>query len=195
MTFPSETSRAWVDVDLAALAANARTIAAVSGSRLLPRVKANGYGLGAVEVARALEPLDPWGFGVASIDEATALRAAGITRPLLLVTPLLPQWIDRCLQLDLRPAIGDRAALQAWTGQTERPFHLEIDTGMSRAGIRWDDRASLDRLSGIVAKATGWEGIFTHFLAAESDADTTIRQWDRFQEVVASLPRRPALVH
>ena len=59
MTFPSDTSRAWVDVDLAALVANARTVAAVSGSRLLPMVKANGYGLGAVEVARALESVDP----------------------------------------------------------------------------------------------------------------------------------------
>ena len=66
MTFSPETTRAWVDVDLAALVANARTVAAVSGSRLLPMVKANGYGLGAVEVARALESLDPWGFGVAS---------------------------------------------------------------------------------------------------------------------------------
>src|SRR3954454_16334872 len=103
MTFPSETSRAWVDVDLAALAANARRVAAVSGSRLLPMVKANGYGLGAVEVARALQPLDPWGFGVASIDEAEVLRTAGITQPLLVVTPLMPQWIARYLELDLRP--------------------------------------------------------------------------------------------
>jgi alanine racemase len=195
MTFPSDTSRAWVDVDLAALAANARTIAAVSGSRLLPMVKANGYGLGAVDVARALESLDPWGFGVASVDEAAALRAAGITRPLLLVTPLMPQWIDRCLQLDLRPAIGDPVALQAWTGQTERPFHLEVDTGMSRAGIRWDDGASLNAVRGWLSKASGWEGIFTHFLAAESDADMTVRQWDRFQGVLESMPRRPALVH
>jgi alanine racemase len=195
MTFPSETSRAWVDVDLAALAANARTVAAVSGSRLLPMVKANGYGLGAVEVARALESLDPWGFGVASVDEASTLREAGITRPLLLVTPLMPQWIERCVQLDLRPAIGDPVALQAWTRRTDRPFHLEVDTGMSRAGIRWDDRAALEAVRGSLGNAAAWEGIFTHFLAAESDADMTVRQWDRFQEVLESLPRRPPLVH
>jgi alanine racemase len=195
MTFPSETLRAWVDVDLAALVANARTVAAVSGSRLLPMVKANGYGLGAVEVARALESVDPWGFGVASVDEAAALRAAGITRPVLVVTPLVPQWIEPCLQLDLRPAIGDVATLHAWTARTERPFHVEVDTGMSRAGVRWDDRAALDVLRGALQTSPGWEGIFTHFLAAESDADTTVRQWDRFHGVVESLPRRPALVH
>ena len=92
-TFSAETARAWVDVDLAALVANARKVAAVSGSRLLPMVKANGYGLGAVEVARALEVVSPWGFGVASIEEGESLRSAGITRPILVATPLIPQWI------------------------------------------------------------------------------------------------------
>src|SRR3954447_1694065 len=107
MTFPSETIRAWVDVDLAALVANARTVAAISGSRLLPMVKANGYGLGAVEVARALEVVDPWGFGVASVDEAESLRSAGITRPILVMTPFLSAEIEHYLKWDLRPSIGD----------------------------------------------------------------------------------------
>ena len=70
--------RAWVDVDLDALTANARRVAEVSGARLMPMVKANGYGLGAVAVARALERTDPWGFGVAAIEEGAELRAAGI---------------------------------------------------------------------------------------------------------------------
>ena len=50
MPASSAPARAWVDVDLGALVANARTVATISGSRLLPMVKANGYGLGAVEV-------------------------------------------------------------------------------------------------------------------------------------------------
>ena len=87
--FAPETTRAWVDVDLAALVTNARRVAAISGSRLLPMVKANGYGLGAIEVAKALEPLDPWGFGVATVEEGAWLRAAGISRPILVVSPLL----------------------------------------------------------------------------------------------------------
>jgi alanine racemase len=195
MTFSPETTRAWVDVDLAALVANARTVAAVSGSRLLPMVKANGYGLGATEVARALESVDPWGFGVASLDEARLLRGSGITRPILVLTPLLPQCIEQYLDLDLRPSIGDVSALESWVARGGRPFHVEVDTGMSRAGIRWDDRASLSRLASLLQTAPGWEGAFTHFLAAESDADATGRQWDRFQEVLRTLPRRPALIH
>jgi alanine racemase len=195
MTFSPETIRAWVDVDLAALVANARTVAAVSGSRLLPMVKANGYGLGAVPVARALESVDPWGYGVASTEEGGALRAGGIRRPILVVTPLVPQAIERHLELDLRPTIGDSSALAAWIARSERPFHLEIDTGMSRAGVRWSDSAELGQVSAALASAPGWEGVFTHFLAAESDTEITDRQWDRFQQVVRSLPRRPSLIH
>jgi alanine racemase len=195
MTFSLETTRAWVDVDLAALTANARTVAAVSGSRLLPMVKANGYGLGAAQVARALEAVDPWGFGVASLEEGAALRAAGITRPILLVTPLVPQWIEQCLSLGLRPSIGDVSTLESWIGRSAQPFHLEIDTGMSRAGLRWNDSASLNRSATLLRNATGWEGAFTHFLASESDLGGTQRQWDRLHEALRTLPRRPPLIH
>jgi len=194
-SFSPETTRAWVDVDLAALVANARKVALVSGSRLLPMVKANGYGLGAVEIARALEAVDPWGYGVAAIEEGQSLRAAGITRPILVATPLLPYSIQRYLELDLRPAIGDPAALDAWISRTERPFHLEIDTGMSRAGVRWNDRSELESIRGRLRGASGWEGVFTHFLDAESDAAGTALQWDRFQETLETLPSRPALLH
>jgi alanine racemase len=195
MTFSPETTRAWVDVDLAALVANARTVAAVSGSRLLPMVKANGYGLGATEVARALEALDPWGFGVASVDEGRVLRASGITRPILVMTPLQPQAIRQYLDLDLRPSIGDVSALESWIATGSKPFHVEVDTGMSRAGVRWDDRASVSRIATLLPAAKGWEGAFTHFLAAESDLDGTSRQWDRFHEVLRVLPGRPPLIH
>jgi alanine racemase len=194
-TISPETTRAWVDVDLTALLANARKVADVSGARLLPMVKANGYGLGAVEVARALEAVDPWGFGVASLDEAAGLRSAGIGRPLLVATPLIPQWIPRYLELDLRPAIGDPVALDAWVSRSHRPFHLEIDTGMSRAGVRWNDQPALERVGAVLRSAAGWEGVFTHFVDAESDPATTALQWQRFEQILASLPRRPSIVH
>ena len=195
MTFSPETTRAWVDVDLAALVANARTVATVSGSRLLPMVKANGYGLGAVEVARALESVDPWGFGVASTAEGEELRAAGIARPILVLTPLHSEWIDDYLRFDLRPSIGDVSALETWTARSSRPFHIEIDSGMSRAGVRWDDRSSISRLGALLATSPGWEGVFTHFHSAESDPGATRQQWERFQNVVRALPGRPPLTH
>ena len=123
MTSSPDTARAWVDIDLDALVANARAVVAACGSRLLPMLKANGYGLGAVPVARALESLDPWGFGIATPEEAAALRADGITRPLLLTSPLAPEWIAPSLELGLRPAIGDPTSLRSWLARGDHHPH------------------------------------------------------------------------
>ena len=195
MTTSPATARAWVDIDLGALVANARTVAAACGTRLLPMVKANGYGLGAAQVVRALEAVDPWGFGVATAEEGAALRAAGCSRPLLVTAPLDPGSVDRHLAADLRPSIGDLEALRAWRARSDRPFHLEIDTGMARAGFRWDDRDALAAAAGEVRDAPGWEGVYTHFHSADTDPASVERQWDRFRILLASLPRRPPLIH
>ncbi len=191
-SIPDETARAWAEVDLAALVANARTVARISGARLLPMVKANGYGLGAVACVRALEALDPWGFGVATLEEGAALRAARISRPILVFTPLSPAQITDHLANDLRPVIGDEAALRAWLAAGPHPFHIEVDTGMSRTGFSWRaDSAWCELLKG----AKGWEGVFTHFHSAESDLGSVERQWERFSAVLQILPGRPPLVH
>jgi alanine racemase len=188
-------ARAWADVDLGAILANAKTVASVSQRRLLPMVKADGYGVGAVEAARALESLDPWGYGVATLVEGAELRSAGISRPIVVFSPLLAGDIDGFLRHDLRPAIGDLPALEAWTGTTDRPFHLEIDTGMARAGLQWHDTARVATALRVAAAAPGWEGVFTHFHSADTDSTATSTQWERFQHVLADLPRRPALIH
>jgi alanine racemase len=195
MTLSPETARAWVDVDLGALVANARTLAAVCGSRLLPMVKANGYGLGAVEIAAALESVDPWGYGVATVEEGAALRSAGVDRPILVVSPFVPEAGELYLAHDLRPTMGDPAALAAWCRRSSRPFHLEIDTGMSRAGIKWDDESSLAAVRQLLTAAAGFEGVFTHFHSADTDPPSADIQWERFQGVLAGLPRRPLLIH
>jgi len=192
MSIPDETARAWAEVSLDALVANARTVAEISGARLLPMVKANGYGLGAPMVARALEAVDPWGFGVATVEEGSSLRAAGITRPILVFAPLHPSLISRYLAQDLRPTICDLGALAAWSGEGGHPFHVEVDTGMSRTGFRWDDQSGWqDRLR----NAPGLEGVFTHFYAAENDSRSVDTQWKRLQQVVVSLPGKGILVH
>ena len=186
--------RAWVDVDLTAVVSNARTIANRSRGRLLPMVKANGYGLGAVRVSRALEVLEPWGFGVATPAEGAELRAAGITRPIVVFSPVVPSGLAECAAQDLRPSLGDVASLAAWL-PSGKPFHLEIDTGMARAGLRWSDGTALADAARLLAGASGWEGVFTHFHSSDTDPAATAVQWERFEMVLAALPSRPPLVH
>jgi alanine racemase len=183
-------TRAWVEVDLGALCRNAAAVAARAGVPLLPMVKADAYGLGAVRAALALESLEPWGFGVATVTEGDELRRAGITRPIIVFTPILRTEIDALRRADLTPALGDPAVIESWA-RTGRPWHLQIDTGMSRAGMRWNEIA-LHR--DLLTRARP-EGVFTHFHSAELLDDSRDAQEDRFHAALAQLPERPALVH
>lgn len=185
-------SRAWVEVSLAGVVENARTVARVAGTRLLPIVKANAYGTGAVAVARGLEQVDPWGYGVATIEEGAELRAAGIVRPVLVCTPAQPDQFETCHRLDLTPAIGQAPSLAAWLAQRpDRPCHLEIDTGMGRAGVRWDE---MDAVAGVPG-ADRIAGCFTQLHSSERDDGSAERQLERFLGAVERLPRRPGLLH
>jgi alanine racemase len=192
---PASTARIWADIDLSAVLSNARTVADASGARLLPMVKAGAYGLGAVPIARTLERLGPWGYGVATLEEGVELRMAGITRPVVVFTPLQAGAHQHYLDHDLRPVIGELETLREWVGRSHRPFHVEIDTGMARAGFRWNDVATLVAVAGILGPVEGWEGLCTHFHSADENFRSLDDQWERFEQVIRALPKRPPLLH
>lgn len=183
-------ARAWVEVDLGAIRRNAARIARRAGVPILPMIKADGYGLGASAVVRALEPADPWGYGVATVAEGAELRRAGVGRPILVFTPACREEFDAARAARLTLALGDGHAIVAWA-RAGGSYHLAIDTGMSRAGVRWDDVGSL----GDVLAHHPPDGAFTHFHSAERGDESRLRQEDRFRAALAALPRRPALVH
>ena len=166
-------------------------MARITGTRLLPVVKANAYGVGAVSVSRALEQVDPWGYGVATVEEGAELRDAGITRPILVFMPTRAQLFNDYDRYQLTPALGDAGSIEKWTSRGNRPFHVEIDTGMGRAGVRWDEVDELAR----VLNTPSFEGCYTHFHSAERKDGSAELQVERFQQAVGRLPRKPALLH
>lgn len=183
-------TRAWVEVDLGALCRNGAALAARAGVPLVPMVKADGYGIGGLRAALALDSLNPWGYGVATVTEGDELRRGGITRPIIVFTPILRTEIDALRRADLTPALGDPAVIESWV-RTGRPWQLQVDTGMSRAGMPWhqvgEHRALLERAAP--------QGVFTHFHSAQLDDGSRDVQERRFAEVLAVLPQRPSMVH
>ncbi|MFM7435537.1 MAG: alanine racemase, partial [Vulcanococcus sp.] len=85
--WPHPRQRAWVEVNEAALEANARRISRslAPGSSLMAVVKADGYGHGAVPVARAAATGGASCFGVATLQEGVELRQAGLQQPVLVL--------------------------------------------------------------------------------------------------------------
>jgi alanine racemase len=201
-----EQSRAWVEVDLDALRDNYRAVRAAVGPRpgIIAMVKADAYGLGVERVVRALDPLEPWGYGIATADEGAALREMGVRRPIVVFSPLPPQSVERAARAALVAAISDLDALDRWCDAATRhgplEMHVEIDTGMGRAGFDW--RQTPDWSASVRERcadgAVRWTGVFTHFHGADSpDAAPTAAQWARFQDAIAQLPvsRDDLLVH
>jgi alanine racemase len=185
--------RAWIEVDLAALLRNARAVAKHSRAPILPMVKADAYGLGAPRVVHALESIEPWGYGVATVAEGEELRAMNVHRPILVVAPVPPtvKALQAVRAARLTPALGDAQSIRMWMMMGGKDWHLAIDTGMSRAGIRWDDVGSLAE----EVRGSPPAGAFTHFHSSELDNGSVDLQTRRFRDAIATLPAEPALLH
>jgi alanine racemase len=159
----------------------------------MPMVKADAYGLGVVPVVRALESLDPWGYGVATVTEGEELRKAHIHRPVLVTAPVEPHArpMKAIRAAKLIPSFGDATSIRLWMMTGGGHWHLAIDTGMNRAGIRYDEVGSLSE----ELKACPPAGAFTHFHSSELDDGSMELQTKRFRDAIAALPTEPALLH
>ena len=183
-------SRAWLEVDLAALRRNAAALGKRAGVPIIPMIKADAYGLGAVPVARALDSLNPLAYGVATVREGEELRNAGIERTIIIFTPLHEEEMKAASDADLTPTLGCVDEIEAWKTYGS-PYHLSIDTGMARAGIPWREIASI----GASLKNNPPAGAFTHFHSAERDAASMAQQTERFRGALELLPTRPGILH
>ncbi len=194
LSYPASThDRAWLDVDLGAVRHNAAQLRARAGVPLLCMVKANSYGVGAIAVCQAIgvpfagdsaaRPEAPWGVGIATLDEAQSLRDAGCIGRIVCTTPLLARELPRARGLNVRPTLHRAPDIAHWGELGGGPWHLAIDTGMSRAGICWDLVASLRD----AIRANAPEGVLTHFHSADESVESRDEQDQRFAEALGAL--------
>jgi alanine racemase len=177
--------RAWIDVDLGALRRNAEKLQRRSGVPLIPMVKADAYGLGARAVVGALDRLEPWGYGVATVREGETLRRSGVTRNIIIFTPLLHEEFGAAHTAELIPTLGTERDIRAWEegGRMGAPYHLAIDTGMNRAGVPWREVKNLRTIVREFPPA----GAFTHLHSAELYDGSAEREEELFRQALADL--------
>ena len=154
------------------------------GARVMAVVKADGYGHGLERVARALSGADA--FGVAAIGDGLRLRAAGITRRIVVLSgPDEPADLNEFRRLKLDAVIHHDAQL-AWleADHDTRPLcvWLKIDSGMHRLGF------APERAGAVYARLQALGNIdrdivrMSHFAASdEFDNPLTRRQLERFE--------------
>jgi alanine racemase len=184
---------AWVEVDLDAVAHNTRVLAGVvAPARVLAVVKADAYGHGAVPVARTAVAAGASWLGVALAEEALALRAAGISAPVLILSEPHPAAADACAAQGIAVTVASRAGVQAFGAAGRRAgrrvaAHLKVDTGMHRQGC---DPADLPALVAFALAEPGLEveGVWSHFAVADEPARhaTTDAQLARYTAALAT---------
>jgi alanine racemase len=195
----------WVEVDRSAIQYNVSTTRRMLGQRcrLMAVVKADAYGHGAVEVAKIATSAGASYLGVATINEGIELREAGLREPILLLAEPPVESVPLLLHHHIIPSVytPDFAIAYAEVADAHNmkaPFHLAINTGMNRIGVRHDQVVEfLSQVS--FHRALELEGCFTHF--ATSDAQETLdfqRQIKRFVESMRAVEAagiNPGIVH
>jgi alanine racemase len=172
-------------IDTAALRHNLGTIRAYApGAKVMAVIKANAYGHGLVSTALALADADA--FAVARLEEGIALRAAGVSAPIVLLEGIFnaEQLAEAAhhrfelvvhdpLQIKLLEAHRDARRFVVW---------IKMDTGMNRLGFRPEAFGpALARLRALTVPALELR-VMTHLARADERSEPmTLAQVERFE--------------
>lgn len=181
-------------VDLGAIAHNVRVLREHAGrAQVMAVVKADGYGHGAAQVARAALAAGAAELGVATVDEALALRADGITAPVL--AWLHPPGIDfgPALLADVELAVSSVRQLDEVldavrrTGRTAT-VTVKVDTGLNRNGVAPAHYPSMMTAlrQAVADDAIRLRGLMSHMVHADQpESPINDLQAQRFSDALA----------
>jgi alanine racemase len=160
----------------------------VGNRLLLPAIKANAYGHGAEIIGTHLVSLGYNTLCVAHLCEAIELAEVGLTANIIILSPTLAEKSEYFVEYGFEPVLctldmAKSLSIAASKRDKKIAFHLKVDTGMGRVGIRPDEvTAFLERCRdypGIYAK-----GIMSHLPRAdEEDKNFSGNQIDIFRKV------------
>ncbi len=162
-------------------------------TKLLVLVKANAYGHGAVEFARLMEKEGADYLAVAYPVEGMELRAAGIHKPILVLTAGT-DFFDEIIDNNLEPSIPNLCSLKEFCDVLERrdikdyPVHIKLDTGMHRLGFMTSELPELKEYLSATDRVRV-KSIFSHLAAAEDPSNDafTLGQVEMFRSNATAL--------
>ncbi len=164
-----------------------------NGTRIMAMVKAFGYGSGSFEIAHLLQNAGVDYLSVAYTDEGVELRKAGISLPIMVMSPEVASF-DRMIAWKLEPELYNLRSVRLFTEMAttlktvDYPVHLKLDTGMHRLGFEEDE---MQELGALLQESSTLKvrSIFSHLAASEDPAldDFTKQQGLRFEKMSAAL--------
>ena len=184
-----------LEIDLGAIVANWRTLAAMATpAECAAVVKADGYGLGADQVAHALSNVGCSRFFVATLDEGIALRAAfGPAPDIMVFNGPMPGTAPEFAPARLIPVLNEVGQIEAWervakARKVPAPV-LHVDTGLNRLGLSPAEFAGMSGGLRLLAPRL----LISHLACADQpDHPLNASQRERFATVRRHLPAVPA---
>ena len=166
---------ATAEINLTALAHNLAQVKRFApNSKVMAVLKANAYGHGLVKIAQHLNDADA--FAVARIDEALALRAGGLTKPIVLLEGFFNKDdLPILLANNFQTIIHDGYQLAALEeAELEAPLlcWLKVNTGMHRLGIAPEQFDEFYKRLQKTPNANNTVNLMTHFACADDVNNT-----------------------
>jgi alanine racemase len=186
-----------VEIRTQALETNYKRLAefAAPHAELLAIVKANAYSHGLELCAPAAVRGGARWLGVTSVEEGIRARAVCPSARILVIAGVFPGQGEAVLEHKLTPVVWDQvhfneledAAPVAKAKAKSLPVHIEIDTGMSRQGVRVDELPEMLAHFGD-GPHLRLEGVMTHLYAAdEADGRVTGQQLSCLEKALEIL--------
>lgn len=186
-----------LEINLNALEHNLNYYKSLLGTetRIMAMVKAFSYGSGSFEIANLLEFNKVDYLAVAYADEGVALRNAGCSLPIMVMSPD-DMAFETIIQHKLEPEIFSMRILKDFDellrlkNIENYPVHLKLDTGMHRLGFMEDELEEL--ISFLLESSTmRVQTVFSHLVGSEDEEhDTfTMYQIDLFERLSDRLSK------
>jgi alanine racemase len=199
----------WAEISRHRLIENYRQLRLTAGDSadVLAVVKANAYGHGILGCAPLLVAAGAKWIGVTCVEEGVAVRAVCPQARVLVMSGLWQGEAEAVVEYQLTPLgwepfhldLLEREARARGLGPQSIPVHVEIDTGMSRQGVR-----SAEALGALLTRFTrpsplALEGVMTHFSAPEvmelGESEQQISRLGEALELITARGLRPKWVH
>lgn len=202
----------WAEISLRKLVANYHRLQALAGAELMPVVKANAYGHGAQVCAAALTAAGARWLAVTDADEGVGVRSVCPGARIVVLSGIWPGEAEAALDHRLTPVVWEdyhleeleRAAAGRGMPPNSVAVHLEIDSGMSRQGIRLRPQAASFDLEPFAQRLRACshlrlEGVMTHFCEPQrlsaSRENPQIAILDAALATLAGFGLAPELLH
>jgi alanine racemase len=193
-------AQCWVEVDGEKVRANFRALKNLVGEdvAVIAVVKADAYGLGAREVGRVLAEEGALFLAVTRMEEGAALREAGISAPILLMSPTPRADVARAVECGLTLCLSTRDEAEAAQQEAQAQGRtascgLKINTGMNRFGAL--PEAAPDLAAFVAAQSNlDLQTCWTHFAdAGEAKPIQVEPQFGRFNHAIGPISRAGGL--